>query len=297
MFRRRVSSACFLAFFVLCCSIFFAVPAAVGQIAEPREKPEDHQHMHGMDMNIPSGVTDKCQPQFTYSDGPLGPSHWPGVCTTGLAQSPVDITKTKKMSIPPLAPLLMSYQPVDLDMVNDCNHYRIKARFPKNQWLKVNRKPYRLSEIRFLEPGENAVNGKRPAMSLQFVHLSPELSFLVIEVPVVVGKENPVIKTLWEHIPAPGKEVQAGDVKINPADLLPADHAFYFYRGSLTAPACNEGAMWYVMKNPIEMSAAQIKEYENYYHNTARPLQSLGERPLVESTVLEKKAENKVETK
>jgi carbonic anhydrase len=36
-------------------------------------------------------------------------------------------------------------------------------------------------------------------MSLQLVHISPEATFLIIEVPVVAGKENPVIKTLWEQ--------------------------------------------------------------------------------------------------
>jgi carbonic anhydrase len=37
------------------------------------------------------------------------------------------------------------------------------------------------------------------------------------------------------------------------------------------------------MKNPIEMSKAQIDKYKKYYHDTARPLQALNNRPLVES--------------
>jgi len=259
-----------------------AVQIAACQSAQLPEKPSEHQHMHSMDMNIPSGVTDKCAPKFTYDDGPLGPSHWEGLCNTGHSQAPVDITKTIKMPTPPLAPLQLHYQSADLDMVNDCDHYLIKVRFPVNQWLKVERKPYRLSEIVFHEPGEMAVNGKRPPMSLQLIHLSPESTFLVIEVPVVEGKENPVIKTLWKNIPKAGKEVKAG-VKIDPMDLLPTEHGYYSYRGSLTNPICNEGVLWFLMKNPIEMSAAQIAQYKKYYHNTARPLQPLGERPVVES--------------
>jgi carbonic anhydrase len=51
--------------------------------------------------------------------------------------------------------------------------------------------------------------------------------------------------------------------------------------------------MWYLMKNPIEMSAAQIAQYKKYYHNTARPLQPVNERPVVESTVVESKVESK----
>jgi len=53
----------------------------------------------------------------------------------------------------------------------------------------------------------------------------PRGVFPDIEVPVVAGKENPVIKALWEQIPAPGKENKSGS-KINPVDLLPADRSF-----------------------------------------------------------------------
>jgi carbonic anhydrase len=236
-----------------------------------------------MEMNVPSGASDKCEPSFTYADGPRGPSHWEGACNTGHAQSPIDITKSEKIPKQPFAPLLMKYEPADLDMVNDCNHYLIKVRFPANQWLKVNRKPYRLSEIVFHEPGEIALEGKRPPMSLQLVHLSPEATFLVIEVPVVVGKENPVIKTLLEHIPAGGKEQKTNSVKVNAMDLVPADRGYYSFRGSLTNPICNEGVLWFLLKNPIEMSEAQIAEYRKYYHDTARPLQPVNDRPIVET--------------
>jgi carbonic anhydrase len=177
----------------------------------------------------------------------------------------------------------MSYKPADLDIVNACNQYLIKVRFPVNQWFKYREKPYRLSEIVFHEPGETAVNGKRPPMSLQLIHLSPESNFLIIEVPVVVGKENPVIKTLWEHIPAGGKEEKPEGLKINAMDLLPADHGYYRFPGSLTNPICNEPVTWFLMKKPIEMSQAQIDQYRKYYHNTARPLQPASDRPIFES--------------
>lgn len=168
-------------------------------------------------------------------------------------------------------------------MVNDCNNYQLKLRFPKNQWLRVGKRPYRLSEVRFREPGETAVNGKRPPMALQLVHLSPDATVLIVEVPVVVGKENPTIKTLWQRIPYPGREIEVPFIKINVMDLVPEDHRFYRFPGSLTAPICNEVVQWYLMKNSIEMSEDQIDQYRKYYHNTARPLQPLNNRPLVES--------------
>ena len=281
MSANRLYTMCLVVFSVLCLSVFVATLAGARQAAQVPEKPKQHQHGH--QMNLPSGASDKCEPKFTYQEGPRGPDSWEGVCKDGHSQSPVDITRSEKMPMPPLAPLEFHYQPADLDMVNDCNKYLIKVRFPGNLWLKVARKPYRLSEIDFHEPGENAVKGKRPPMSLELVHLSPEATFLIIEVPVVVGKENPVIKTLWEHIPEPGKEQVTQEVKINAMDLLPADHGFYSFHGSLTNPICNEGVLWFLMKNPIEMSEAQIAEYKKHYHGTARPLQPLGERPVTES--------------
>jgi carbonic anhydrase len=274
----RFDLAAFLALSML--TLGGTAPAA-GQAAQLPDTPE--QHRHSMDMNLPSGVTDKCEPKYTYDEGPRGPSHWEGVCNTGHMQTPIDISEPEKVSLALLPKLLFSYQPAELDIVNDCNNYQLKLRFPPNKWLTVRRKSYRLSEVRFREPGETAVNGKRPPMALQLVHLSPETNFLIVEVPVVVGKENPIIKTLWEHIPFPGKEVEVASIKINIMDLIPGDHGFYRFPGSLTAPICNEPVQWYLMKTPIEMSEAQIAQYRKYYHNTARPLQPLNDRPLVES--------------
>lgn len=293
MSRDRIMRFDLTACFMLSLFAFVGVAPATGQIAEPAEKPEQHQHGHSMEMNLPSGVTDKCEPTFTYDEGPRGPGQWGGVCKTGQVQTPIDITKSEKISLRLLPQLQFSYQPAELDMVNDCNNYQLKLRFPPNQWLRIGpqsgahglnaRKPYRLSEVRFREPGETAVNGQRPPMALELVHLSPEANLLIVEVPVVVGKENPTIKTLWEHIPYWGQEVKDADIKINVMDLIPTDHGFYRFPGSLTAPICNEPVQWYRMKTPIEMSEAQIEQYRKYYHNTARPPQPLNDRPLVES--------------
>lgn len=293
MSHDRIMRFDLTAFFALSLLTFAGAAPAAGQIAEPAEKPEQHQHGHSMDMDLPSGVTDNCEPMYTYDEGPRGPSHWGGVCETGQMQTPIDITKPEKIPPELLPQLLFNYEPAELDMVNDCNNYQLKLRFPPNRWLKVGqkarigginaRKPYRLSEVRFREPGETAVNGQRPPMALELFHLSPEANFLIVEVPVAVGKENPTIKTLWQHIPYWGQEVKLADIKINVMDLIPADHGFYRFPGSLTAPMCNEPAQWYLMKNPIEMSEAQIDQYRKYYHNTARPLQPLNDRPLVET--------------
>jgi carbonic anhydrase len=190
------------------------------QEAEPPEQmPHDHDHLH---MILGE---EKCAPTYTYDDGLLGPSHWPGLRTTGKMQAPIDIRHSEKLRI---YDLKFNYQPADLDII--INQYRVLVKIPDNYWLTVGKKPYFLTELHFRAPGENAVHGKRPTMSVQFVHYSAEGVFLIIEVPVVAGKENPAIKTLWEHIPDPGKENKVAGVKIDPLDLLPANRPFYRYR-------------------------------------------------------------------
>jgi carbonic anhydrase len=273
-----------LAFLAACLSVLVVTPPVVCQVAEPPAKVEpgqhDHMHMGAHFMNFPMGE-EKCAPQYTYQQGPLSPEHWPGVCATGKMQAPVDIENPQKLPIGRV--LKFAYQPADLDVINDCNRYRILVRFPDNEWLKVGKKPYFLSELHFRQPGENAVNGKRPRMSVQLVHLDPESTEVIVEVPVVAGKENRAMKALLEHVPAPGKESKVPGVRIDARDFLPADRSFYRVPGSLTIPICNEGATWYVMKNAIEFSPAQIAAYTKYYHNTARPLQPSNGRPMTES--------------
>jgi carbonic anhydrase len=244
--------------------------------ANPAEHAGHGEHHH---LHLPLGEA-KCAPQFTYTQGPVGPASWGAQCKLGKMQAPIDISVSEKL---PVDGLKVAYQPSVLDIVNDCNQYRVVLKFPDNYWLTVGKKPYNLAEVHFREPGENAVNGKRPRMSIQFVHFSPEGVFLVIEVPVVAGKENALIKTLLQNVPEPGKEHRVEGIKINPADLLPSDRGFYRFPGSLTTPDCNEVVTWYVMKTPIELSESQIQEYARHYHNTARPLQSLNGRPVVES--------------
>jgi carbonic anhydrase len=252
------------------------------QVAQPPGKVDDAEHQHGQGahhhLHLVLGE-EKCSPTYTYADGPVGPSHWPQLCQTGKMQAPIDIEQADKL---PITSLKFNYQPSDLDIINDCNQYRILLKFPDNYWLTVGKRPYFLNEVHFRAPGENAIHGKRPEMSVQFVHFSPEGVFLIVEVPVVAGKENPLVKTLWENIPEPGKETKVEGLKINPADLLPADRSYYRFPGSLTTPICNEVVQWYVLKNPIEMSRAQIAEYTRHYHNVARPLQPANGRPVNE---------------
>jgi carbonic anhydrase len=62
--------------------------------------------------------------------------------------------------------------------------------------------------------------------------------------------------------------------------MLPADHLFYTYSGSLTTPPCSEGVHWMVLTTPITFSPAQIAQFTDIFPLDARPLQALNGREL-----------------
>ena len=53
------------------------------------------------------------------------------------------------------------------------------------------------------------------------------------------GAENPLVRELWTHVPKEKeKEARLDEVRINAADLVPADRGYSRFEGSLTTPPC-----------------------------------------------------------
>jgi carbonic anhydrase len=98
------------------------------------------------------------------------------------------------------------------------------------------------------------------------------------------GGENPLIEELWHDVPKEkDKEEFLDKVSINVASLLPADRGYYTFSGSLTTPPCTENVTWYVLKHPVAVSAAEIREFSKLYRDDARPTQPLYDRVVQES--------------
>lgn len=98
------------------------------------------------------------------------------------------------------------------------------------------------------------------------------------------GEDNPLIHKLWNDLPKEkGKEEFAPDIQIDADGLLPHDHSYYTFSGSLTTPPCSEDVTWFVLKHPVSVSAAEIERFSKLYRNDARPVQPLYDRVVLES--------------
>ena len=121
-------------------------------------------------------------------------------------------------------------------------------------------------------------------MEIQFVHATPSGKIAIVGVLVTVnvkGKDNSefqkILDNASDEIDVP---IAPFHTKIKPGKLLPGNKkTFYTYSGSLTTPPCTEGVDWYVLRNPLEVSAAQITAFQNlYYFGNMRVIQALNGR-------------------
>ncbi|XP_062595117.1 nacrein-like protein [Saccostrea cucullata] len=68
---------------------------------------------------------------------------------------------------------------------------------------------------------------------------------------------------------------------ISPIDVLPYDHRFYTYKGSLTTPPCYETVQWIVFKCPVRVTRKAFKALQEVEDSHFKPLRILGvRRPL-----------------
>ncbi len=213
--------------------------------------------------------------------GRLDPQY--ALCNTGKEQSPIDIRNPQKAS---LLPLTFESQNTPLRYVTN-NRYTIRVNYhPGNgNFLLVGDKRYQLTQFHFHHPSEEYVDGKPYPMEIHLMYQAADKSVAGVTVFVQPGSGNPTVQKIWEHMPKnEGQEAVTG-VQISPAGLLPAEHvnSYYMYMGSVTAPPCTEGVIWFVLKQPVEISSEQIDAFAKLYPNDARPLQPLNGRVVKQS--------------
>jgi carbonic anhydrase len=228
-----------------------------------------------------AGVAAAADCSWSYS-GATGPAHWAEicqpanlVCVAGARQSPIDLPAAPEGDLPTLH---FHYRPTPLEVEN--NGHTIEVKVTSDSYLQIGQERFQLVQFHFHTPSEHRLQGEEFPMELHFVHRNAVGELAVVGVFLREGAANPVLQEIWDHIPS-GLAAHEVAGEIDPEDLLPADHDYYRYAGSLTTPPCTEGVRWHVMHQPVDVSAAQVDEFRAIFPLNARPLQPLNGRPVL----------------
>jgi carbonic anhydrase len=219
-------------------------------------------------------------PHWSY-EGSEGPESWGklnsewGLCSSGHAQSPVDL-KWKKPS--QNRSVAFFYNSTPAEIVD--NGHTIEVNLQPGSKVDLGGKAYDLVQFHFHAESEHTLSGKHFPLELHLVHKDAAGHLAVIGVLFKLGEKNEWIEKLWKEIPAKGKTAVLSSKTFDPSRLLPPQTTHYHYMGSLTTPPCTEGVDWNVLNTPLEISQEQLAAFQKLYAHNNRPLQNThGRRP------------------
>jgi carbonic anhydrase len=282
VFQTRASAFCHLTLTLL-----------LGLSGCAPESPELRADTHTTTAAAPTKAHPTDQQHGLWSYEPAtGPDLWAGLspdyslCAEGREQSPINLTTSL---IEATAALKTNYRTARLSInhqqhVNDVidNGHTIQIDYPGGSGINIEGDEYGLAQYHFHAPSEHSIEGRQFPMEMHLVHQHASGRLAVVGVMIESGAHNPAFDPIWENLPGtPGEQVHLEDIKLDVDDLLPPDYSHYRYLGSLTTPPCSENVKWFVLTQPITLSAAQIATFTAIFDHNNRPRQAIGDRDIV----------------
>lgn len=138
---------------------------------------------------------------------------------------------------------------------------------------------FRLQQIHFHSPSEHTIDSRNYPIEGHFVFRAQDGRLAVVAVLYRTGAENAQFAAVMDAL-------KAGDSaslsSFHAAALMPGNiNTYYHYLGSLTTPPLTENVEWYVVDEPVELSADDIAAFRMRYSHNARVVQPLNGRPLL----------------
>jgi carbonic anhydrase len=225
--------------------------------------------------------------------GARGPDHWweicppqNALCKDGTEQSPIDLGGARPDNLPGLVFDYRPTRPTQFTVEPMYFGQELQAKAPQDDerrlYLRVGSERYHLVQFHFHTPCEHCRDRSERWMELHLVHQNDSGETAVVGVLMEDGgARNAAFQAFVETIPPTG--TPGGIAELQPLDLLPSARDYFYYDGSLTTPACAEGVLWHVLREPISVSSDQMTRFRSRYPHTARPLQTRGDRTVLRS--------------
>ena len=163
------------------------------------------------------------------------------------------------------------------------NGHTIQVNYNPGSTIKVNGNEFELKQFHFHSPSENTIEGRSYPMEVHYVHADKDGNLVVIAVLFETGEKNAELEKAWAHMPENAGEKGVLSKSVDANNLLPHDHGYYRFNGSLTTPPCSEGVRWFVLKQSVTASKQQLDAFSNTLsHSNNRPLQKLNARTILQ---------------
>ncbi|MCR4377248.1 MAG: carbonic anhydrase family protein [Rhodospirillales bacterium] len=221
-------------------------------------------------------------PHWTY-EGHEGPANWGelspefAACGAGKMQSPVDLADANADG---QVTVDFNYSPAELEILN--NGHTVQFNVANGSTMTSEGKTYTLAQVHFHTPSEHPISGKPFAMEAHFVHKAEDGQLAVVGVFFNEGASNAALKDVFTNAgTATAHEAKVAGASVDLRGVIPASPTFYRYMGSLTTPPCSEGVNWFVVKEPVEASAAEIAAMTKAFGHNARPAQNANARKIM----------------
>jgi carbonic anhydrase len=236
---------------------------------------------------------------WSYS-GKTGPQYWASLdpnyaeCGWGKEQSPISINASVHLE---LSPLQFQFQNIAPDLIdegratnNDATAVEdthslqddLAASEMAGNTLTINGDTYQLNQFHFHMPAEHKIRGISYPMEIHLIYRDAQAHLAVVAIMVQQTRAktaNSVLHSIAQNLTGSPATWQSATASINLAKILPKDWRYYHYEGSLTVPPCIEGVQWYVMNQPITITAADLKAFKTKAPGPdARPIQPLNGR-------------------
>jgi carbonic anhydrase len=218
---------------------------------------------------------------WAYS-GEEGPENWAKLAPeftacAGKNQSPINLTGFVEAN---LQPIRFAYKSDGNEILN--NGHTVQVNYAAGNSISVDDIQFELKQFHFHAPSENHINGKSYAMEAHLVHADMDGNLAVVAIMFNEGAANEALAHIWPLIPRHAGEKKALPSSIDAVKLLPDNHDYYRFNGSLTTPPCTEGVRWLVMKESVSVSKKQVEAFlRAMHHPNNRPVQPINARQVL----------------
>jgi carbonic anhydrase len=215
--------------------------------------------------------------------GEHGQEHWTDLCTGfstcgGSSQSPINITGAVPGET--LSPLEPDYGFTSIEIEN--NGHTIEFVCDAGSSLTVGNMQYQLLQFHYHGNSENTVEGTQYPLEVHFVNKATDGTYAVIGLFFTDGGDttNALFSQFLAQFPTEEGTYENDSIELDLSSLLPSNLSYYNYSGSLTTPPCSETVSWYVLKNTVAASTAQIAQFQAILDNNFREVQPLNGRVI-----------------